>query len=517
MAFWVDETVEEIIKKNDKGSYLVTDWMTASGHAHIGSLRGAIVHDLVRQGISEKQKQAEFQWGYDDFDPMDGLPSYLDKSFVQYMGLPLNKVPAPDGESESFAAQYAKEFQKILDELNIKVKVVYNSELYKKGEYNEAIKIVLDHAKEIRQIYKEVSGSDKGDDWFPFQVICPKCGKIGTTKVIGWDGEKVKFRCEENLVEWAKGCGAEGEVSPFDGNGKMPWKVEWPSKWFITKTDIEGEGKDHFASGGSRDVAERIYKEIFKLTSPFDIRYEHFTIGGAKMSSSKGLGVTAKAMADFLPANILKFLFVRTKAKRSIEFNPEGDSIPLLYDEYDRCAKAYDEDRQLDLARAFYYTQIDIKANLPQYYLRFSKIAAFLQMPRMDILKYAAEEKGEELSSEEKTEIENRIQVAKKWLENYAPESAKFMVQENMPDVKLSDEQKKFLAKIADTISQKDKWTGEDLHQKIHEIKNEMGIPPRDAFSAIYLSFLGKDSGPQAGWLLASLQQKFVIKRLKEV
>jgi lysyl-tRNA synthetase class 1 len=44
-----------------------------------------------------------------------------------------------------------------------------------------------------------------------------------------------------------------------------------------------------------------------------------------------------------------------------------------------------------------------------------------------------------------------------------------------------------------------------------------MGISPKDAFSAIYLSILGKDSGPQAGWLLASLDKEFVVKRLKEV
>ena len=61
------------------------------------------------------------------------------------------------------------------------------------------------------------------------------------------------------------------------------------------------------------------------------------------------------------------------------------------------------------------------------------------------------------------------------------------------------------------------KLTGEELHEQIHEIKTEMGIPPRDAFCAIYKTFLGKDSGPQAGWLLASLDRDFVIKRLKEI
>jgi len=42
-------------------------------------------------------------------------------------------------------------------------------------------------------------------------------------------------------------------------------------------------------------------------------------------------------------------------------------------------------------------------------------------------------------------------------------------------------------------------------------------LEPRLAFSAIYLSILGKDSGPQAGWLLAALDRDFVIKRVNEV
>jgi lysyl-tRNA synthetase class 1 len=138
-------------------------------------------------------------------------------------------------------------------------------------------------------------------------------------------------------------------------------------------------------------------------------------------------------------------------------------------------------------------------------------------MPKVNILEYAKEEKGTDLSDSEKNEIENRITVAKKWLQNYAPESVKFTIQENLPDIQLNDEQKTFLTKIAEAISQKEKWTGEELHAKIHEIKTEMNIAPKDAFSAIYLSFLGKDSGPQAGWLLASLDKDFVEIRLKEV
>ena len=515
--FWADEIIEDIGKKLPKDSYLITDWKTPSGHAHFGSLRGPLIHDVIRRGLNDKGKTAIFRFGIDDFDPMDGLPVYIDQSFIQYMGMPLNTIPAPDGKSQSFADQYANEFRSVIDSLGGKVEFVSVFKAYKEGRYNEAIKIALDHASEIRIIYKEVSGSNKGDDWYPLQVVCPKCGKIGTTKVIGWDGKEVEFVCEEKLVEWAQGCGHKGKISPFDGNGKLLWKVEWPSKWFVFHSEIEGEGKDHSASGGSRDVANRIYREVFKKEPPYDIPYEHLLIGGAKMSSSKGLGVTAYDMLDLLPANILRFMFTRTKAKRALEFNPEGDTIPLVYDEYDRCSAIFIEDPDSDLGRAFYYAEIDPEKNQPTYLLRFSKIAYMLQMPRVDILEYAKKEKASDLTDIEIKEIENRIQIAKKWLDKFAPESFKFNITEDLPEQakKLSSIQKEFLAKILLSIQEKE-YSGEELHHEIHNIKKEIQIDPKEAFSAIYLSFIGKDSGPQAGWLLASLEKNMVIKRLEE-
>lgn len=517
--FWIDEIVSEILDKIKKDSFLITDWTTPSGHSHIGALRGVIIHDVIRRGLEEKGKTPVFQYGFDDFDPMDGLPVYVDQSWGKHMGKPLANIPAPDGKSSSFAEQYLREFEGVFNDLGVKPGIVKTSELYKSGKFNETIKIILDNAREIRKIYKEVSGSDKGEDWFPLQVVCPKCQKIGTTRVTDWNGKEVRFKCEENLVEWAKGCGYEGSISPFDGNAKLPWKVEWACKWFIFGTDIEGEGKDHSAAGGSRDIANNIYLKVFKKESPYDIPYEFFLVGGKKMASSKGLGVTAKDMADFLPANILRFLFIRTKYKRAIDFQPEGETIPLLYDEYDRMAELYQKDPNKDLARSYYYATNNIEKDQPQYLLRFSKIAYMLQMPRVDIIEYSEKEKGEKLTEIEKSEIGDRIAIAKKWLQKFAPENYKFTIQEKLPSTAkdLTAEQKEFLSKVSDIIKEKDAWTGEELHPKIHEIRKAANIDPRSAFSAIYLVFIGKDSGPQAGWLLASLERDFVLERLNKV
>ena len=41
-------------------------------------------------------------------------------------------------------------------------------------------------------------------------------------------------------------------------------------------------------------------------------------------------------------------------------------------------------------------------------------------------------------------------------------------------------------------------------------------LPARRAFEAIYAAFLGRANGPRAGWLLASLEPAFVMRRLDE-
>jgi lysyl-tRNA synthetase class 1 len=47
-------------------------------------------------------------------------------------------------------------------------------------------------------------------------------------------------------------------------------------------------------------------------------------------------------------------------------------------------------------------------------------------------------------------------------------------------------------------------------------MKTQLGIASAAAFGAIYLAFLGKASGPQAGWFLAALDRDFVVGRLRE-
>lgn len=515
--FWVDETINEILNRQDK-NYLITDYKTPSGKIHVGALRGVIIHDVIYRGLKEKNQAVEYWYGFDDFDPIDALSPELKETYAKYMGVPLCNAPSPKKGYDNFAHYFADDFVKVFAPLGVSAKIIWASEKYKQGTFNKAIEIVLDNAAKIRAIYKEVSGGERLEDWYPFQVVCPNCGKIGTTRVYNWNKKEVSFVCEPEMVEWAQGCGYKGKISPYNGNGKMHYKVEAAAKWFTYGTSIELAGKDHYTKGGSFYVASEIAKEVFKITPAYGYGYEWFLVGGKKMSTSKGIGASAQDIASILPPKILRFLMVRTRAKRTIDFDVQGDTIPLLYDEYDRCSQAYFSDPKSDLARSYYYSLIDQKSEQPQYLLRFIKVAYLIQMPHIDIIQYAENEKGAKLTAPEKEEVENRIIVARKWLDEFAPENIKFAIQEKLPDSakELNEAQKKYLTEAANRLEKLPEWSGETIHSALHDVKNEQGISPKEAFAAIYRIFIDKDSGPQAGWFLGALDKDSVLKRLEE-
>ena len=140
-------------------------------------------------------------------------------------------------------------------------------------------------------------------------------------------------------------------------------------------------------------------------------------------------------------------------------------------------------------------------------------------MPHIDIMKEVEKEKGSPLTDDDRAEIVLRKKYAQRWLDLYAPEDYKFDLKENVPEQakNLSVEQKQALIRIAEYIESKEVLDGQELHTALHDIRKEMNIDPKAFFEGLYLSFLGKSSGPKAGWFFSVLDKKFVEKRLREV
>ena len=524
--FWADRVVDEIEKDLKEviasGKELVVrDEKTASGHPHVGSMVGVALHDTITRVLNQRGIKAKFYYEINDTDPMDGMPSYLDASvYEEHMGKPLCKIPAPDDSAENLSDYFGNDFIEVIKESGYTPEFYKTSELYNSGRMNEVIKIALENAEKIREIYKGISGSEKGDTWLPISVICENCGKIGTTKASAFDGELVTYNCYETAVKWAKGCSHTGKVSPFDGNATLPWKVEWAAKFKVMGVDIEGAGKDHSTKGGARDVAHKIAEEVFDYKNPFDIPYEFFLVGGKKMSSSKGNASTAREISDMLPSHILRLALVGREINRQTNFDPHGDSIPLLFDRYDRIAQKYWEASTDDDVRVFEMVHTDTqKEFFTQRFLpRFSQIAFIVQMPHLDIYEEVEKMKETSLSAEDRQEIDLRAEYAKKWLVNYAPDQFRFEIQHTLPDSAkdLSDLQISALKILLAYVQQSEVLDGKLLHEKLHEIKTTENIQPKELFTAIYQLFLGRTSGPQVGWFLSTLDKSFVETRLEE-
>jgi len=522
--FWAEEIAGHIQKEYSdkikaKKPLIIRDEKTASGRVHVGSLRGVAIHGVVSEALTSAGVLNKYLFEINDFDPMDGLPIYLDqKEYSKYLGLPLCNVPSPDGKAKNFAEFYADEFIGVIRELGFAPEFYRSSDLYKTGKYDDAIRLALLNADKIRAIYKKVSGSERGADWFPVQIICENCGKVSTTKINAWNGEKASYVCAD--LEWTKGCGHAGSVSPFGGKAKLPWKLEWAAKFKILGVDVEGAGKDHSTKGGSRDVSETIAREVFGATPPFNIPYEFFQVGGRKMSSSKGKGSSSREMADLLPPHILRLLLIQKLPQRVIDFIPDGDTVPILYDNYDKLAADYFADANGESASLFKHLHFAANAGLmnPRFLPRFSQIAYLVQMPHIDIKEQVKKEKGSDLTPDDIAEIDLRVKYAKYWLDAYAPEDYKFDLKKELPESakNLSALQKEALGKILEYIKSQKVLDGQELHTKLHEIRKGMTIEPKAFFEALYLIFLGKESGPKAGWFFSVLDRKFVEKRLAE-
>lgn len=507
--FWADQVASEIIKSKKYKPFWVDDMKTPSGRIHVGALRGVVVHDLVYKALVDKGVKAKYTYVFEDHDPMDDIPSYLPKEkFEKYLGMPLFKIPSPLDGYENYARYYASEFEETFRKIGCEPEIIWTKDLYTSGKMNDVIKECLDNTSEIRKIYEEMYKKELPKNWYPFQLYCPNCGKVSTTTITDWDGKEVSFECEVEKVKWTKGCGAKGKTTPFSSEkemvGKLPWKVEWPAKWKVIGVTVEGAGKDHMSKGGSHDLAKLVCERVINYPVPYPIAYEWLLVGGRKMSSSKGVGVSAYEMLEILPPELTRFLMVRIKVNQQINFDPlEKETIPVLFDEYQKCADAYYNKTNDDLARIFELSQVGKEIKKPPK-IRFSVLSQWVQMPNME----------EEIKKEG---LEIWAQYARNWVDKYAPESEKFKVLENLPkEAKdLSKEQKEALNLISKELDKK--WNGDEFQTKIYDIGKSLDLNGKQTFEAIYKSLIGKDHGPKAAWLILSLDKEFVIKRFKEV
>jgi len=215
------------------------------------------------------------------------------------------------------------------------VEVTSTTEVYQRDDMKKNVLELMEKAEEIREVINKYRGRRKyPEGWIPFEPFCRKCRKIGESSAISIskDGQ-VTYKCS---------CGEEGVSSIEDG--KLNWRLEWPSLWKVLSVDIEPFGKDHATPGGSRDSCKDIAKNIMNLDPPFGIPYEWVGMSEegtdlGDMSSSTFKGFTPKEWLELGEPQSLRFIYLQTNPSKRIVL--DLSKMDIYHDHLDLGYRSY--------------------------------------------------------------------------------------------------------------------------------------------------------------------------------
>jgi lysyl-tRNA synthetase class 1 len=335
----------------------------------------------------------------------------------------------------------------------------------------------------------------------------------------GWQYTGHNLEAQTMSYESKKDPSSKGEISYTDGRVFLNWRVDWPARWSLLPVDVEPFGRDHATKGGSYDTGKAIVENIFQSPAPIPFPYEFINLKGhtKKMSASKGTGILPLDALKVMSPAQLKYTVMKDRPSLQLFFDM-GQGFGKQYDDFAADEKAFQVDptavSPMSLAVGSASAE-RVTTDVPFNHLVVAWQSAQKDADRaLEILQRS--EHAESAIMQADT-IKVTFEYVENWLNKWAPEELKFVVQQEVPDVELDEVQRKFLAGLADAIEQTNNKTqdGEWYHAAIHELRESYEMTPKHAFQAIYQSILAKDSGPKAGWFLSTFDSPWLVERFR--
>ncbi len=323
---WLDRVASEIIERERKlgrevSMIRVESGLGASGVPHIGNFSDAARAHGVKLALDSIGRKAELIAFSDDKDGLRKVPAGLPKSLSKYIGFPVSSIPDPFGCHESYGHHMASLLLDALDKTGIEYRGISGTQAYKDGMFNQQIDTILRNSQRVGEIIKETLGQEKYTEVLPYFPVCENCGRIYTTKALEYIPARhvVRYSCEgmELRGEMLKGCGHQGEVDVYSGQGKLSWKVEFAARWSALKINYEAYGKELIDSVKSND---RVMEEVLGEPPPYHTRYEHFIDKtGAKLAKSVGNVIAPQLWLKYAPPqSLLLLMYKRSVGSRAV-------------------------------------------------------------------------------------------------------------------------------------------------------------------------------------------------------
>ncbi|MFB6182903.1 MAG: lysine--tRNA ligase [Candidatus Nanohaloarchaea archaeon] len=435
--YWADQLAFGVTQKfQDKDKYVCASGISPSGLVHVGNFREVITTDLVAKALEERGEDVRFIYSWDDYDRFRKVPENVPDEFEKYIGLPLSKVPDPEGCHGSYAEHFEKRFEEELQDLDINVEFIRQTEMFEACEYADLMKKAMNKREKIREILNKYRSEELEEEYYPLRVYCKECGK-DFTNIIDYNGEyTITYKCNE--------CEEKFEINFKENDSVKPsWRVDWPMRWHYEGVTFEPAGKEHSAAGGSRDTANEIVQEVFDDDYPVHQMYEFVTKDGAKISSSSGENIfTISELKSIYSNEVVRFLFANTKPNKSFEIPFETEEIFQVYNNFDKIEDVYfnpgkvDNEKQLKhWKRVYELSMVEIPDEKPVRipFQHASMIAQTIPEEKwrekgLEILRKTGHIPEEEINSYQEEKIIERLSKAKEWARNYAPEKYRYEI-----------------------------------------------------------------------------------------
>lgn len=520
---WSDKIADRIIKKNpDKEEYVCAAGISPSGSIHIGNFRDIATSLFVVKALQRKGKKAKLLFSWDEFDRLRKVPvnvANVRDDMEQYIGYPYCDVPNPfeTEEHKTYAEYFEAEFEESIKKFGIEMDYRYQADMYRSGVYADHIITALEKRGEIFDILDSFRTQDaqegEREAYYPVSIYCPHCHKDTTTITsLSDDCHVAEYECT---------CGHHGTFDfTKDFNCKLAWKIDWPMRWMYEGVDFEPGGKDHASPGGSYDTSRVISEKIYGYKAPMFQGYEFIGIKGTtgKMSGSSGLNLTPDTLLKIYQPEIILWLYSKTEPNRAFDFCFD-DGILRQYFEFDKQYNAYldgtaNEKVHDVIENCLMFPEKKIKTVPMSLLVQLGSIVDF-NVPMIEVVFEKIASTQHEVYKYE--DFKDRLDLAKYWLENCAPENANKLNPYRDFDTynALDDQAKACVTKLHEYLSTAE-YTMDELNTKLYAIPKEIYGEDREDikqlqgtfFKAVYKMLIGKERGPRLYLFLYAIDKE---------
>jgi lysyl-tRNA synthetase class 1 len=464
-----------------------------SGMPHIGTFAEIARTTWVRHAFA-------FITGYptqliafsDDMDGLRKVPLNMPQQdmLTQHLGKPLCHIPDPFGECESYSAYMNQKLNEFLERYQFDYTFQSSHEAYTRGDFNEGLALILQKTEEIKTVILPTMSKEKRVDWSPFFPICEKCGRIYSTRVIGYHPEsnRIDYACdrEEGLV---KNCGYKGDVSIFDGNVKVGWKIDWALRWYAYDIGYEMYGKDLIDSA---KLSGKIVR-IMGKQPPMGLFYELFLDEkGRKISKSVGKGLTIDAWMSYAPLeSLLYYIFQNPKQAKRLFWG----IVPKSVDDYLQDLIRYDTLEPEQQPDSAIWHLFDRGQKVPRYKsaINFSLINNLISAVGADdielILEYL---KRYDSSIEDFMDIiEDLVRKGMNYYRDFILPNKKYRIPDGV--------EKKILERLRNELEDYQGNDENELQSIPFRVAKQFDESPKHLFKMFYEVLFGQERGPRFG------------------